>query len=174
VSFVQNRRRKGCALVWAQMISHIVVYRYLVVYPITGLDRPLGLQEVEAHRFLNNRHMKVVKLSALRTGRLYPPGKIPGTHFCQRLSRPQGHSATETIMSMKNSSDIIGNRTRDVPVCSAVPQPTAPPRFLSWYLTKFWRQRTPDTTSQNTLPSGFFICRVQIQMDVGRKVSKRV
>jgi hypothetical protein len=31
-------------------------------------------------------------------------------------------------MSVKNSSDTIGNRTRDVPVCSAVPQPTAPPR----------------------------------------------
>jgi hypothetical protein len=31
-------------------------------------------------------------------------------------------------MSMKNSSDTIGNRIRDVPVCSAVPQPTAPPR----------------------------------------------
>jgi hypothetical protein len=26
-------------------------------------------------------------------------------------------------MSMKKSSDIIGNRTRDLPVCSAVPQP---------------------------------------------------
>jgi hypothetical protein len=29
---------------------------------------------------------------------------------------------------MKNSSDNIGNRTRDLPACSAVPQPTAPPR----------------------------------------------
>jgi len=29
---------------------------------------------------------------------------------------------------MKNSSDTIGNRTRDLPTCSAVPQPTAPPR----------------------------------------------
>jgi len=28
---------------------------------------------------------------------------------------------------MKNSSDTIGNRTRDIPACSAVPQPTAPP-----------------------------------------------
>ena len=26
---------------------------------------------------------------------------------------------------MKNSSDTIGNRTRDLPTCSAVPQPTA-------------------------------------------------
>jgi hypothetical protein len=30
-------------------------------------------------------------------------------------------------MSMKNSNDTIGNRTRDLPVHSAVPQPTAPP-----------------------------------------------
>jgi len=30
-------------------------------------------------------------------------------------------------MSMKNSNDTIGNRTRDLPTCSAVPQPTALP-----------------------------------------------
>jgi hypothetical protein len=29
---------------------------------------------------------------------------------------------------MKNSSDTIVNRTRDLPACSTVPQPTAPPR----------------------------------------------
>jgi hypothetical protein len=29
---------------------------------------------------------------------------------------------------MKNSNDTIENRTRDLPTCSAVPQPTAPPR----------------------------------------------
>ena len=29
---------------------------------------------------------------------------------------------------MKNSNDTIGNRTRNLPVCSAVPQPTGPPR----------------------------------------------
>jgi hypothetical protein len=29
-------------------------------------------------------------------------------------------------MSMKNSSDTIGNQTRDLPAYSAVPQPTAP------------------------------------------------
>jgi hypothetical protein len=28
---------------------------------------------------------------------------------------------------MKNSNDTIGNRTRNLPTCSAVPQPTAPP-----------------------------------------------
>jgi len=29
---------------------------------------------------------------------------------------------------MKNSNDTIGNRTQDLPACSTVPQPTAPPR----------------------------------------------
>jgi hypothetical protein len=31
---------------------------------------------------------------------------------------------------MKNSNDTIGNRTRGLPACSAVPQPTTPPRAL--------------------------------------------
>jgi len=31
-------------------------------------------------------------------------------------------------MSLKISNDIIGNRTRDLPACSAVPQPSAPSR----------------------------------------------
>ena len=45
--------------------------------PITGLDRPWGFQEVEAPRFQDNWHMKVVRLSALCTSRPYPPGNIP-------------------------------------------------------------------------------------------------
>jgi len=32
----------------------------------------LRVPEVEASRFQDNKHMKVVSLSALRTGRLYP------------------------------------------------------------------------------------------------------
>ena len=40
--------------------------------PITDLDRPWGFQEAEAPRFQENRHMKLVRLSVLRTGRLYP------------------------------------------------------------------------------------------------------
>jgi hypothetical protein len=40
--------------------------------------------------------------------------------FCYRLSRTQGHSATGRIMSLKNSNNTIGNRTRDLPVGSEV------------------------------------------------------
>jgi len=54
-----------------------------------------GLPEV-----VGEQHVKVVSLSALRTGRLYAPGNLPGTHFCYRLSLPQVHSATGRITSM--------------------------------------------------------------------------
>jgi hypothetical protein len=63
-----------------------------------------GFQEVEALRFPDNRHMKVIRLSALRNVRLYPSGNIPGTHLCWRLSRLQGHSAAGRIVSMINSN----------------------------------------------------------------------
>jgi hypothetical protein len=49
-----------------------------------------------------------------------PSGNTPGTHFGQRLSRPQGHSATGRIKSLKNSNDTIGIRTCDLSVCSVV------------------------------------------------------
>ena len=96
-------------------------------YHCTGLDRPCGFQEVEAPRYQDSRHMKVVRLLTLRTGRLYLPGNIPGIHFCQRPSQTQGHSAAGRIMPIKNSSDAIGNRARNLPGCSSMPQPTAPP-----------------------------------------------
>jgi len=35
--------------------------------------RPRGFQEAEVPRFQDSRHMKVVRLSALRTGHFYPP-----------------------------------------------------------------------------------------------------
>jgi hypothetical protein len=50
-------------------------------------------------------------------GPTLPPGNIPGTYFSWRLNRPQGHIADGRIMSMKNSIDTMGNRTRDLPAC---------------------------------------------------------
>ena len=95
--------------------------------PLQAWTGPEGSSKLRLPEFLDSQHMKVVRLSALRTGRLYPQGNISGTHFCQRLSRPQGYNAAGRIMSMKNSIDTIGNRTPHLPACSAVPQPTAPP-----------------------------------------------
>ena len=49
--------------------------------PITGLDSHCGFQQVEAPRFQDNWHMKVVRLSALCTACLYPPRKYSWYSF---------------------------------------------------------------------------------------------
>jgi hypothetical protein len=75
----------------------------------------MQIQEVEAPR--------ISRQSAYEGGRVVspmqrpplPPGDIPGTHFCYRLIRPQGHSAAGRIKSMKNLNHPIGNRSRNLP-----------------------------------------------------------
>jgi len=48
-----------------------------------GIKNPSsGCIGVKVKQFQDSRHMKVVRLSALCTGRFYPPGSIPGTHIC--------------------------------------------------------------------------------------------
>jgi hypothetical protein len=67
---------------------------------------------MKAHRVMRHRgshifytigsHM-AVGLSPLRTGRPLAPRKIPGTHFCLRSRRLQGHSAAERIRSIEKN-----------------------------------------------------------------------
>jgi hypothetical protein len=100
----------------------------MVKNPITGLDRSRGFHKVEPPRFQDNRHMKVVRLSALRTGRLYPQKILLVLIYVRGWVNTRGHSATGRIMAMKISNDTTGNWARNLPAFSAVPQPTALPR----------------------------------------------
>jgi hypothetical protein len=43
-----------------------------------------------------------------------------GTHFCQRLSKPEGLVRPEGSGKLKKISDLIGSRTRDLPAFSIV------------------------------------------------------
>jgi hypothetical protein len=44
-----------------------------------------------------------IRLSALRACHPLPPMKIPGTHFCYRLSQPQAHSVPGRIRSIEKN-----------------------------------------------------------------------
>ena len=68
-------------------------------------------------------------MSTLSSNHIYPPEDTLGTHFFQKLDRSQSHRASGRIKSMKNSFYPIENRTRDLPACSTVPQPTTPHRI---------------------------------------------
>jgi hypothetical protein len=72
-----------------------------------------------------------VSLSPLRTHRLLPPGRLMVLISVKRLRRPQSYSAAGRIRSIEKSNDLIGNRTRDLPTFSVVPQPIMLPRAPS-------------------------------------------
>jgi len=76
------------------------------------------------------------------------------------LSQPKGHSAAGRIMSMTNSSDTIGNRTRDLPACSAVPRPTALPQILYYQYINNCPTRCNTKQSMYYSASSLYIFRV--------------
>jgi hypothetical protein len=74
-----------------------------------------------------------------------PPLPIPlqeiflGLISIKQLSRPYGQSAAGRIMSMKNSSDTIGNWTRELPAWSAASQSTVVHFVAVFWLYSTWR-----------------------------------
>jgi len=74
--------------------------------PITGLDRPRGFQKVDDPKFQDSRHMKVVRLSALRTGHLYPR-KYSWYSFLLEAESTPGPKCGKKDYVNKNSNDTI-------------------------------------------------------------------
>jgi len=83
-TYVRSKYIHICRYIYIYICIHTFVCMYVPMYvcmymcvckksnPCTGLDGPWGFQEVETPRFPDSLHMKVVRLSTLRTGRLYP------------------------------------------------------------------------------------------------------
>ena len=97
-------------------VSYVKLQCWMRSVPLQAWSGPEGSRKLRFPEFMTTAQSggKVVSL----THRPHlPPGNSPGTHFCQRLSRPQDHSAIGRIMSMKISNDTIWNRTSDLPIC---------------------------------------------------------
>jgi hypothetical protein len=87
-------------------------------FPAADLDGPLGFQKAEAPEFLDSRHMKVVRLQPYAPA-VFTPRKDSWYSFLLEAESTPGPQC--------DRKDWI-TETCDLPVCSAVPQPTAPPR----------------------------------------------
>jgi hypothetical protein len=87
------------------------------VIPVQVWLRPEASRRLKRGKVVSPRHRSPLL-----------PKHNPATHYCQRLCRPQGHSAAGRMMSMKSFNDTIGNRTRGLPACRPVTKPTAPQR----------------------------------------------
>jgi hypothetical protein len=106
----------------------------------------------QALRFPGRWDSQISKQSSHECGKLFRP-----THrYSFLLEAESAHGGR--IISMKNSNDIIGNRTRDLPTCSALPQPTALRRapkclrrikisILGDEVTRFWRKVWHESSS---------------------------
>jgi hypothetical protein len=131
--FVWNRQivciRAGSNL--AQVVILRVRNLEVKTTPLQVWTGPYGSSRFRFPELLDSRYMKVESLSTLRTGCLYSEVDISGTHFCERLSRPQGHSAAGKFMSIKIFGDPIRIRTLKLQACKPVAEPTASPRTAS-------------------------------------------
>jgi hypothetical protein len=97
-----------------------------------------------------------VGLSALRAGRPLPARRfLVLISFRGWVDDPRDILRLVGLGQLKKSNDLIGNRIRDHPVCSTVPQPTTLPRTPSHkcYLRKFSSFLTENNSSAkaNTL-----------------------
>ena len=68
----------------------------------------------------DSRHIKALRLSALRTGRLYPQEIFLVLISVRGWVDPEDHSAAGRIVSMKTSNETVGKRTRDLLASSAL------------------------------------------------------
>jgi hypothetical protein len=92
-------QHNGCKVTLYVMywLVHLSVACLTIAISVTDREGPIGLWDIEAPTFcLDNRLTDGGEVSLTRR----PPftlRKIPGTHFCQRLSHPQGHSAAWSV-----------------------------------------------------------------------------
>jgi hypothetical protein len=101
-----------------------------------------------------------VRLSALHAGRPLPPGRFLVLISVRVWVDPRAIVRLEELGELEKSNDLIGTRSRDLPACSIVPQPTTLPRApshrcgeISWP----YRNSNSDPSIVQFVGSSYFI-----------------
>jgi hypothetical protein len=112
-----------------------------------------------------------VRMSALRAVRSLTSRKIPGTHFCYRLSRHQGHNAAGSITLIEESNDLIGIIILNFIMGSVTHSGSDLPSFiLTVHISKgstFLNYKIPSSGKQSShsqwldLPACWFLKRIK-------------
>jgi hypothetical protein len=110
------------------MQFYLSIYIYIYIYegtaiPVRGRRGAYGCETSRFPHFLDNRVTDGGQVVSLTRRPPFSPRKFLGTHFCQRMSQPQGHIAAGRIRSIEKFNN-IGIRTLDLPGCSIMPQPS--------------------------------------------------
>jgi hypothetical protein len=118
---------------------------------VKGCNRtrgPIGCETSRLPHFPDNRLADGGEIVSLKRWPPFTPRKIPRTHFCQSLNRPQAYNTAGSIMPTEKSFNIlIGIRTHDLPAWSIVPQSItlSRPQLLHVYVKKWTAPRaTPN------------------------------
>ena len=78
-------------------------------YPVTGLDRPLGIQEVEADRISRNSVPEGGKVASPTHWPPLPPRRHISYLFLSEAESTPGSKSTGRMKSTKNPNKPIGN-----------------------------------------------------------------
>jgi hypothetical protein len=100
-------------------LSYIIRVKGKVkVFPLQARAGPWGSGRLRLRMFLTFGTMKVVRSSALRTGR-HDPQEFPWYSYLEAESNPT--HIVPSVASEKIPSNTTGDRFRDLPTSSAVP-----------------------------------------------------
>jgi hypothetical protein len=117
--------------------NHVILKINIESYSCNRPWMPMGLGYVEDPTFLDNRLIDGGEVVSLKRQLRSNPRKLTGTRFYIRgWVNLRAIARLERIGTLKNN-DLIGNRTRNLPACSILPQRTKLPHTPSITTTDY-------------------------------------